>query len=454
MRSPAWRDEGRRRPRPAPRPGRKHAELKQFDEAKKDLSAPSSSPPTARSTRSLAACYEAKGDLDRWKATLDEYLAKTEDAGLEHAKVRVQLANYLMSRGRFAEAKPYAEAAAETWAGWAMTCAAKCDEGLDDWERAELWTRRTTERYPGSSWSDWYLFCKRTGHGDVEAARAFADAYLAAVEDRPDLPEPKQLGFFFWSAGKTKKALEYLEKAYAESPAFVEGIALILLADELGDAPRRGKMLDDFCNRFAAKWPRVVAIARLFRDANGDAKRRSTSRPSRDSSTGCPPASRGNTEFLVGKYLLNRGQRESSRHAPPASRRRTRDAGLAPADRHGLAAVVGCQEGPLRPGPPGECRNRGAFSGLSLHESVSVPDLGPPDDRAGERCGRRTGPGVGFPDHLLLVSSLPQSEAGPFSDGAWRSGLMVREHRHAIPNRSRSSSRVVAICQGHRQSLV
>ena len=40
---------------------------------------------------------------------------------------------------------------------------------------------------PTATWPNWYLFCKRTGHGDVEAARAFAEEYVAAVADRPDL---------------------------------------------------------------------------------------------------------------------------------------------------------------------------------------------------------------------------------------------------------------------------
>ena len=110
-----------------------------------------------------------------------------------------------------------------------------------------------------------------------------------------------------------------------QSPALVEGIALILLADELGDAPRRGKMLDEFCNRFAAKWPRVVAIARLLRDANGDAKRRSTSRPSRGSSTGCPlapaviPSSSSAGTCSTGASASPRGRTSSK---PPTRARR------------------------------------------------------------------------------------------------------------------------------------
>ena len=76
------------------------------------------------------------------------------------------------------KARPYAEAAAATWARWAMSCAARCAEGEQDWERAEAWYSRETERYPDDSWAVWYFFCKRTGHGNLEAARAFVEQYV------------------------------------------------------------------------------------------------------------------------------------------------------------------------------------------------------------------------------------------------------------------------------------
>ena len=314
MRYPAWRAKVGDAPALLGALGRKHIELKQFDEAEKYLKRYMELSPDLWVYESLASCYEARGDRDRWKATLDDFLAKTEDSGLQHAKVRVQLAKYLMKQKRWADAKKYAEPAAETWAAWAMTCASQCNEGLKDWERAELWIRRTAERYPGSSWAAWYLFCKRTGHGDVEAARAFAEAYLAAVEDRPDLAGA-EAGRLLLLVGREDQEGARVpgEGVCGSRLAAVEGIALILLADELGDKLRRGKMLDEFCNRFAAKWPRVVAIARLSRDANGDAKRPLDLAAVERLLDRLPASSRGNTEFLVGKYLFNRGQRESSR---------------------------------------------------------------------------------------------------------------------------------------------
>src|SRR5713101_5027550 len=106
----------------------------------------------------LAKVYKAQGDTQRWKETLDEYL-KQEDFGLDHARVRVEIAKHLMSHKEWEKAQPYAEAAAHTWAHWAMLCASECYEGMEDWEKSEQWIRRAAERYSSASIS-WFLWCK------------------------------------------------------------------------------------------------------------------------------------------------------------------------------------------------------------------------------------------------------------------------------------------------------
>ena len=79
--------------------------------------------------QTLAANYKAQGKIDRWLETLEKFLNNVEDLGLDHAKVRVEIADYYMGLKQWDKAKPYAEAAAQTWAGWAMECAARCAGG-------------------------------------------------------------------------------------------------------------------------------------------------------------------------------------------------------------------------------------------------------------------------------------------------------------------------------------
>ena len=74
----------------------------------------------------LAKNFKDRGDLKGWQETLDKYLVTAEDTGLEHARIRVEIANYFMGQKEWDKAWPYAAAAAETWAAWAMACAALC----------------------------------------------------------------------------------------------------------------------------------------------------------------------------------------------------------------------------------------------------------------------------------------------------------------------------------------
>ena len=55
-----------------------------------------------------------------------------------------------------------------------MICASGCNEGLGQLDRAELWIRRVSERYPPNK-AAWFQWCKKTGAGDIEAARKLAE---------------------------------------------------------------------------------------------------------------------------------------------------------------------------------------------------------------------------------------------------------------------------------------
>ncbi len=294
--------------------GKKYAELKQYDEAEKYLKRYVELSGDEWAYQELAACYEARGDRKDAKAALDGYLNKTESAGLKHAQVQVQMANKLMKQGRWEEAKPYAEAAAATWAAFGMICASECAEGLKDWNQAELWIRRVSERYPASGWPRWYLFCKRTGHGDLRSARALVEAHLAEIEGPSDPEEATKIGFFYWSVGSPKKALDSMEKAFQLEPSALRGIARVLLADELNDKPRRDRMLEEVSALFQGKFPRMVTLCKMIHDTlvNGG-------RPSLDLAAvnnvldRMPDKSRFNADFLVGRYLLNRHQPDAAR---------------------------------------------------------------------------------------------------------------------------------------------
>ena len=220
-----------------------------------------------------------------------------------------------MAKKQWAEALPYAEVAAETWAQWAMLCAARCLEGLKDWEKAELWTRRATERYPNSSWSDWYRFCKRTGHGEVASARDWTEAHLASVEGRPDLADPRTTAYFYWSIHSLKKARDAFKRAIPLDPLDPSmTMHLALVADELGEAPRRDELFEVLWTKYQGQAPRTAQVCRAFREwfadgGKGDPDLAFVNRMIER----LAPDRRGNLEFFVGRLLTTHGKPELAR---------------------------------------------------------------------------------------------------------------------------------------------
>ena len=98
--------------------------------------------------RAERLCYAGDGDFARkrslfavgrrlrkqgkeaaWLATLEDFL-KQPAFGLEHAQIQVQIADHFIREGKWTEAKPYAEGAAESYPAWGLYKAAGVDEAL------------------------------------------------------------------------------------------------------------------------------------------------------------------------------------------------------------------------------------------------------------------------------------------------------------------------------------
>jgi tetratricopeptide (TPR) repeat protein len=292
--------------------GKKYSELKQYDEAERYLRRFIRQSPDATVYEMLAANYKTAGDRKRWKETLDEFLEKVEDHGLDHARIRVRVANDFMDHQQWAEAQPYADAAAETWAQWAMLCAARCHEGLKDWDTAELWARRAIERYPDSTWSAWYRFCKRTGQGDLAAARAWTEARLEAVRGRPDLADPRTAAYFYWSIRALEQARDAMSQASERDPLDSSRLlALALIAGELGDTARRDAAFESLWTKHRGQAPRANQVCRVLRQWLAQGGKGEPDLASVDATIEeLDPDLRGDLEFFVGRLLKDHGKPE------------------------------------------------------------------------------------------------------------------------------------------------
>jgi hypothetical protein len=69
---------------------------------------------------------------------------------------------------------------------------------------------------------------KRTGQGDVQAARALAEEHLDTAEGRPEPAHPEVVAYSHWSGGALRKALEAIETWYAAEPNPLSGIDPLL----------------------------------------------------------------------------------------------------------------------------------------------------------------------------------------------------------------------------------
>lgn len=221
----------------------KYIELKDYPKAERFLKICIGKYPDAWAYTRLADVYKNQNRMDSWLAVMKESLS-TPDYGLAHASVQVQIANYFMDKGEWQKAEPFAKEAAQTWAGWAMLCAVKCYEGMEDWGNAELWIRRLSERYDGNI-NEWYFWCKRTGHGRADEAYALLSSKLRLSESSQDDEEKRGAAVIYLLNGEKTKAFSLFEEIFQRSFDPFSGLHAILIAHDLKDDVTYGKLMNE-----------------------------------------------------------------------------------------------------------------------------------------------------------------------------------------------------------------
>lgn len=121
----------------------------------------------ARGYSGLAeALYMKDRKSDKWMSALEDSM-KCEDYFLTHSTSAQKAASTLMRDGRFKDALPWAERAAESGSGQGLLCLVEALTGTGEFKRAESICRQISQRYQSN---DWYLWCFATGKGDLESA--------------------------------------------------------------------------------------------------------------------------------------------------------------------------------------------------------------------------------------------------------------------------------------------
>ena len=165
-----------------------------------------------------------------------------------------------MSRKEWTKALPYAEAAAESYAEWALTCAAQCSEGAGNWAKSELYYRRASERY-AASYFLWCYWCLRTGKGDIAAADRFYVAAFNQMAGKTTVNDWVLMSAYHTLTNRNQKAVELLRPVYQKLPGGFVGMYLLLACDEMGDQQGRDQVLQTF----PASDQEFKPLAELFR---------------------------------------------------------------------------------------------------------------------------------------------------------------------------------------------
>ncbi len=268
----AWEEQYGQHPRVLSALARGYRKAERLEDAKRCLRKYIQISPDRWAACTLAYLCRTAGDVGGWQDILDEYLATTPDANLDHTFVREDIANYYMSQGEFEKALPYAERAAESWSGRPMLCAANCREGLRQWDRAALWMQRVSDRYARSSGFKYLLWCARTGHGDRQAAARMGLEWATAQP--PSTIGHRQLGrisLVYQLCGKLEEARKARERCFDRWGDPYSGHHVVVLAELVGDTRVRDRWLKKIVTRGArfkysdgTGQPELVELARMF----------------------------------------------------------------------------------------------------------------------------------------------------------------------------------------------
>jgi tetratricopeptide (TPR) repeat protein len=295
-----------------------YTRLKRDDDALRITKREAEVNPKLETYRRLAQLYKQRGDIDRWKATLDEFL-EGENIAFEHSAVQIEIADHFMALKEWDKAVPYVTAAAQTWTGNSLLAAHRCYDGMQDWDNAELYISRFAEEYRENAY-EWYFWCKRSGHGDVEAAREAAAECIRTLIDPRKPGRAPIIATFQQLSGDAAAALQTWSAEFEKTNDPIPGLCAALIAHNLGKAGVRDNLLERvetrgkefrFQNRAREE---LIAFAGLLRRQIAAGRKARFDEPKfADILKTAPAAEATALYYYAGEFLLREGQTAPAR---------------------------------------------------------------------------------------------------------------------------------------------
>ena len=122
----------------------------------------------------------------------------------------------------------------------------------------------------------WFIFCKRTGHGDL-AAREFAQAHIAAIGDQPSSLLLESIGIFRLLEGEPREARDLFRRRFQEGRFPYSGLMLAVLCDDR-DVTERDQVLTELSGYSVQKAEQLDELVRVIREGSVPRTAESTSR--------------------------------------------------------------------------------------------------------------------------------------------------------------------------------
>ena len=228
--------------------------------------------PDPKTFRTIAKLQNAAGRPDDALKSLKEIL-KHPDNALDHAQVNIDISKMYKARREFDKALPYAEAGAESWAGWALLEAGEVNVALKRFDRANEWFAALAERYENNCF-DYFVWCITTNEMDLARASRLCEAYAPSVGNRTQVSQRQLAGIYYQVSGQHARAQKIFESLAADSPLPETMVVAGLAAWEAGDDTARDAAFARALEkaRAAPKSPTSEAMAAFLEALRSDLK--------------------------------------------------------------------------------------------------------------------------------------------------------------------------------------
>lgn len=266
--------------------------------------------PSYQSYELLVDFYGGQHRLKDWLAALEESI-KLPSQGLERGSASMKLAQWHMSQEKWDVALPYAQTAAQTYSAWGLQCAADCYEGMGNWAESEALRAASAQRYSGD-WLSWYLWCRRTGKGDLAAARSLAVDAVDRSED-PQSSLDMERAVYFELERQPERALQIYLNRYVKSK-YDQRAAMraVLVLDELKRFEERDDLIRKVCGSRNGESELMLLCDQLRREQKSSAPGLTPAELELTAAFDFGHGELTDTAYYIGRILRQRGRQQEA----------------------------------------------------------------------------------------------------------------------------------------------